>query len=977
MTRSFPLRGLTLLLLTAMTTALNAQQESTNAHARPAHFRVSAETITSPVQPFTATVSAFGNSQIHSGGAFEPIIMRNRFTALQDSPDRIVIAPELLSRYDTLREGFYDDAELLVYRIENGKFRLVRRDKVAPGGSHQSGWIRVLGEGQFVAPDTASYTFRWDDWNRSGVPYYFTVRAIDKQGRLSPPATAIRVDRQKTQTRPVPVNTLVQTGLKPSSTPSLFSPPAPANLRARHNDGGTVQLDWDPVTSSALAGYAVFRSDYAPEQQNGHFLQLNKADPSNPIRAGDMVMVHKKFYATSRSTLLSNRVWGAESEFRQILPGLVQFFSDEQPGKYWQLLKHERDGPVKDGGETYLQLQIDGGNREALSLYNYSGTAQNHYDVLESRTYRVEVWLRQEGKGSVRFALSGFYGDGLQAIQPIEFRPGREWKKFTATFKPSVLYTGDQPGQMLLEFSGPGKFSVDNFRVYRADTGYLEFLPEEAQAIRASAMQALRTHGPVKTGTRTYDMVQFTNPGGVIEGIRKGNTLPQMLTAFQKTGVRPWLQIEYHMAPEEWLGLIEYLAAPYAPDQDSEKTKPWAHKRHVQGRTKPWLADFDKVYLELGNETWNRLFRPWIFEPMTDSATGRSYTPGQVYGLYQEYVIATLKSSPWWRSAELDGKFEFVLSGHAANARYGRDAAISSPTSAHLAMGAYIGGWDESEGPPPLTPRSLFYVLNQISQSGGPAAQQLLQATQELSAARPHPVFPGTYEAGPGYAMNGLNGARVTAEQAAEQERVMKSVAAGTATLDAFLSRAQMGFRLQNYFTFGSGPRWTSHTRWHEGGKPHPAWELLSLFNREATGAMVRVDTISVPTTEIDAIGRRKAVSGAPLIAAYALRTKKGYALALVSRKVAGYPIPNDPGFTPVIVDLPFKRAQSVTLFRLNGNAEDSRSTNKNPEITKVMLPPLINSDRLTVGAAAGASFPGLPPGVTYLYIFENVDNVH
>jgi len=954
-----------------------ASESAISSYIRPAHFKITAKPVTQQIDPFTATVGAFGNSLIRDGGAFEPMVFRNSFTALEDSASRIVIAPKALSHYDSYREGFLDNADVRVYRIEQGKFRLVREDSVVPGGCHMSGWIPVLTDRQLVSPNSSSYTFRWDNWNRSKTDYYFTVRTVDKYGRISAAADAVKVFRPEDRSpRSEPANSLVEAPLGTSSTESS-SLPIPQNLKARVIGDGTVLLEWESVKNSGVAGYVVFRSDYPPAQHRGYFLQLKNAPtaPVQMIRAGDMIIVSKKSYSTSRSRLLSNRVWGAKSEFSQILPGLVHFFPDEEPGKSWELVAHEPGTAVDEAGETYLKLQLSAGVKESLSIYNYAGTQQSWYDVLEKRPYRVAVWLRQEGAGSVRFSVSGFYGRGPQQIQPIEFSPGRDWKQFVATFTPSAYHTGDQPGQMALEFTGPGTFFIDNFRVYRADSDYLDFLPEEVQAIRSSAMQSLRTHGTIKTGTRTYDMAQLTNPGGVIDGTRKGNTLPQILAAFRNIGVHPWLQFEFHMTPDEWLGLVEYLAAPFSPGLDTAKTKPWAYKRFAQGRRGPWIDDFKKIYIELGNETWNRLFYPWIFEPMRDAATRRNYTAGEVYGIYQEYVISIMKSSPYWKHSGLENKVSFVLGGWAANKQYGRDAAATSPSSEFLTIAAYNGGWDEAEGPPRLTPKSLFYVLNQVNYAAIPTADQLVSAAREIASSQRRMVSLGTYEAGPGYALDGLNRAKVTKEQSLVQELVMKSLAAGTATLDSFLARALRGFYLQNYFTFGPGPYWKSHAPWYQGGKAYPSWELLSLFNNQATGEMLSVETLSVPTSDLDGFGRRKAVRDAPLIATYATRRKDRYSVFVISRKVPGFPFTTEAGFTPVTLDLPFDHANSITLFRLIGAPESSSLRGDEVKIEQLEVPPEIKGRRFEINGATGADVRGIPPGTTFLFIFDGVSN--
>ncbi|HSA99731.1 MAG TPA: hypothetical protein VLE49_03705, partial [Anaerolineales bacterium] len=161
---------------------------------RPAVFRVTTDIVNKNVTPFSATINGFGNTLIYGGAGFEPVVFRNKLVALEDSPNRIVADPAVISRYDTLREGFLDQAMVHIYRIENGRFRMVREDRVTSGGSHASGWIRAIADSQAVAPGTTRFRFRWDNWNRPRARYYFTVRAIDKYGSLSPSASAFEID---------------------------------------------------------------------------------------------------------------------------------------------------------------------------------------------------------------------------------------------------------------------------------------------------------------------------------------------------------------------------------------------------------------------------------------------------------------------------------------------------------------------------------------------------------------------------------------------------------------------------------------------------------------------------------------------------------------------------------------------------------------------------------------------------------------
>ncbi|MDP2787991.1 MAG: hypothetical protein Q8O79_07940 [Pseudomonadota bacterium] len=955
--------------------ACNTHGEPSN-YGNPAHFKITTDVVNENVQPFTATISAFGNSFINEGGGFEPVVYRNKYIAQKDSPDRIVVNPMDLSHYDTLREGFLDEASVRVYRIENGRFRMVREGRVANGGSHASGWLPLLGDRAVLSADTRKFVFRWDSYNRPGVKYHFTVRAIDYSGNLSAPATAFSIARPNDVGKGAAANTTAS--FRPSSlTLDSSPPPAPDKLRGKINFDGSLVLEWDPVDARDLAGYLVYRSDYPPQEHQGYYLQLEglPASGEQHIKAGDMVIVSKKFHTASRNRFHSNRVWGAGSENRLLLPGLVDFYPDESPRKHWELVRHAPDSPVEEAGETYMKLRLAAREKVSLGTYNHGGSGQDWYDVLENKPYKVEVWLRAERPKSVEFMLKGYFHDLPHRVAPVTFQVGPQWRKFEATFTPPVVQEGVRPNQMSLEFSGPGVFDVDNFRVYRADADYLDFLPHEHDEIKASGMQALRAHGLVKSGIRSYDMAQLTNPGGVISGTAKLNTLPQTLKMMRKADVRPWLQIEPHMAPEEWLALVEYLAAPYDPAKDTPNAKPWAAKRHAQGQTAPWTDAFDSILFELGNETWNSLMRPWTFAPMSDAATGAKYSAGQVYGLYQEYVLSILRASPYWKPAGLERKFAFVLGGW-ANLPYGKDAAAVSPSSSYLDIAAYNGGWDEAEGPPKLDAASFFNLLAQVNQAAIPTADKHALELRDLRQQGHARLRLGTYEAGPGYALNGLNGARVSEEQAGEQEQVMKSLAAGTATLDSFLARAYRGFDIQNFFTFDQGTRWRSHAKWYDGGQAYPSWKLLSLFNNEATGDMLRSETVSVPSVDLTAFSRRQTVKDAPLVAVYATRQGDRFNLFVISRKAPDYPLAGDDGHTPVSIDLPFGQAKSVSLYKMTG---DPRAHNIHADqvgVERIELPAANFRQHFILDANNGAEHRGLPPASTYLYVFEGVSGI-
>jgi hypothetical protein len=286
-------------------------------------------------------------------------------------------------------------------------------------------------------------------------------------------------------------------------------------------------------------------------------------------------------------------------------------------------------------------------------------------------------------------------------------------------------------------------------------------------------------------------------------------------------------------------------------------------------------------------------------------------------------------------------------------------------------MAAYNGGWDEGEGPPKPNRPSFFNILAQVNQTALPRAKKLAEYVETYRDDHVGPFHAGTYEAGPGYALNGLNNARVTREQAHQQELAMKSLAAGTATLDSFLIRAYEGFTSQNFFTFSEGQTWSSHAEWYRGGQAYPSWMGLALFNREALGDMLKTETVSVPSIDLAGFRRRQSVEDAPLAAVYATRNGTRYSVFVISRKVDGYPVEGDDGYIPVTLNLPFDEVNSITLHKMTGDVAAQNFTDRQVEIETVDVPAGEFARKFELKRATGADDRGLPPASTFLYVFE------
>ena len=381
------------------------------------------------------------------------------------------------------------------------------------------------------------------------------------------------------------------------------------------------------------------------------------------------------------------------------------------------------------------------------------------------------------------------------------------------------------------------------------------------------------------------------------------------------------------MTPDEWLAFMEYMAAPFDPQSDSKQSKPYAYLRYQQGQQKPWMEVFDSIYFEIGNETWNNLFRPWTFTPMTDASDGKRWKRGEVYAKFHDFVADTLRSSPYWKP-EHEDTFIHVLGGWATslnerqlsrNIGYTLEIANATKDAEYITIAAYNGGWDEGEGTPKETPASYFNVLSQVNQTAIPRIVAFNGVMDKTSQRLGREVKFGTYEAGPGYALNGLNGARVSQEDATSQEHVMKSKLAGVATLDSFLARTRFGSDIDNFFTFDYGDRWKSHAKQHRGGQPHASFPPLQMFNHLGTGDMLLVNTENTSTVDTPAVKRRAAIDDQPLTAVYATRDGQDVTVICINRMFPGYPEPSHDGHSVFGLKLPFSKAESITLHRMTG----------------------------------------------------------
>ena len=689
--------------LIALATSISASAAPSDFQSRPAVFEITPDVVNADLEAFTITVPAFGNTLNRTGrGGFEVPTFRNQFFAQEDAPHRIVDASDSgLHYYDSFQSGYLDGAGVQVFRIVDGSLKLVREDTVAKGGSVIEYWNQGRSN-QVLAPTATEAQFAWAAWSRPKSARWFAVVAVDQSGNVSAPSEAIRITRPDNSGDAKPQNE--ERRFKPQRNGDQIAPPAPSGFTAEAGSDGIVRFTWSPVEADDLAGYRIIRTDTDPSKHRGVYLQLvgTPNAPEQHIRKGDKVFVSKAMDHFSRDWF-AHRVANLERQLKNIQPdGIPNGFDPEAvPGKTWRLVEHGEDAPVPGGGKHYLEMTLRDGDTEKVGhsdIPDLSNTKQEFYPVpVDGAEYIMSVWMKADRPDAPPVIFT-WEGDekigGFVGKNPIQVT--EEWQRHEVRFTGRASDTGNH-AYLVLRTSGPATYSFDNFQIHRADTAYLDYEAYRYEQLKRSGMMAFRTHGPIKTRMYTYSMEQFLRESGNAQGVALGNTLPQMLRVIEKTGIHPWLQIEYHMSAEEWLAFAEYMAAPYDPSVDSPAQKPYAYLRYSQGRHAPWTDAFERIYFELGNETWNGIFRPWVFHDMTDAQTGKRYRRGEVYGMFHDRTVEILRSSPYWSDA-IDAKFIHILGGW-ANGSYSEESVRGSKHGDFVTIAAYNGGWDEEKVP--------------------------------------------------------------------------------------------------------------------------------------------------------------------------------------------------------------------------------------------------------------------------------------
>jgi hypothetical protein len=529
-------------------------------------------------------------------------------------------------------------------------------------------------------------------------------------------------------------------------------------------------------------------------------------------------------------------------------------------------------------------------------------------------SYRLSFWAKQVGMDRPIEVKVGEMAKRELAIGP-------EWSEYTIPFMGAAPKETDP---LLFTARGPGALYLDEIHIREIGNVPPDAIyPHVEDALRRYRPGMLRLWalqrnvgygrsldaglGPVSAANQEFEQTRGGVTGAPVD-------LHQQLELCERIGAQPWIVVSTLFTPDEYRNLIEYLSG--APDT------PYGGKRAGRGHPRPWSESFPRIGIELGNETWNRMF----------SGQGFNSRPKD-YGQYAELVFRIMQAVPGFDRT----RYTFILNGwtNGIDRKWGYSplAIAECPSADVSGLAFYTGGWDAVGVIKAEDQRwGWFNILTFSYRMLRPRTEQFMAMIRDMAAERGRPIAAAVYEAGPGYTLPGPGKFNL------DEQREGKSMAQAVNALDIFMLNCANGYADQAFFTFRNAHYWSSHNRtWGE----HIAWKALALRNTLLAGDLItakamRLPTVDLPEAEAEIVSQsnsadrnvRKfpAMAGVPLIACHPFRDGKRYATMLYSRRLDAA--------TPVTLDLPFEPKSDVHIHRLGDG--DPSAHNIDQEVVTV-----------------------------------------
>lgn len=454
---------------------------------------------------------------------------------------------------------------------------------------------------------------------------------------------------------------------------------------------------------------------------------------------------------------------------------------------------------------------------------------------LQEKTYRITLWAKGTpgAKGSVRFVSSSEPG----SAQPDDFVLTDTWKKY------ELIRKSDPMVNICIVLSGGDDMYLDNFTISEDDGGEpCAMLPRVIDALADLKPGTLRVLGGARDQTldnwlahplERLRIMDYDAGGNIFYRAADQPNLPDSLNLCERVGAAPWLVMGLAMTDEEWDNLLEYLAGPV----DS----PYGAKRAKNGQPDSWLKSFDKVYLELGDEVWNRDKAPWC---VPDAAQ---------YAAWAERVFNRVKHSKYFSD-----KIRLVADGNATDAKWNAAVLQGCPSMDVLSCATVLSAT-----------ANVDKAVMQTQLLASPTTQLLPQLASVTQAAK---------TAGKASALGGCLGVSAEASFLGPERSLLRSQSAAVAVMDQLLQAVADGCEAVEYSRFAQGSDNATHVDAHSLVL-HPTAQAIQLYNLYAGGKdLVTSSIMPLPTD-----GRASCV---PALASYAFKGKGSYSVLLLNRSL-------------------------------------------------------------------------------------------
>lgn len=898
----------------------------------------------------TATTGRLGNAfTVHSAvakGRLVPPMQLRTFQpqAIDHKTRTLTFPPRTIGDYDVWRSGWLDGADVIVFRNDNGRAVQVGQTKVTASEISQ---ILPLHPSERALPaDAAEYRWSPPGWYRRGAIMWIAVAALDANGRRGPWSAPVSYTvGTEAEVQDNTDSSLLVTAPDLVHQDRTDAIPAPSDVRATGlNDDRTVQVTWTPVPGLR---HVVARS-YTPDFRQ---IETLTVEDSSFMQESDLFTFRKRFDHTHRSEdIVVDRVWDVSAVVSRFgVSGLGGFVDRLPAGVGYEFMS--------DAGGPFVRLTVAAGRTHAVQSATHAGTGQGWYAVLDpERAYNIHTVLRASSPLNVTLRVNGI------GVADMTRSVTTEWTAHDAEFTPASLRTTATPQFSQLLVLGPAQVDVRQFTVGLAGTAPFAATPAEKETLLNSAAGHIRFHAFCKTSPWSYTMDDLLSDVGV--PATQGCSLPQHLRILKdlrnspegremaaRAGhpiLNPWLQFEAFMTDDELAMLGGFLCATYDPDAPDSATKRGAARRVSQGQVRPWQDEFDSLRIEVGNENWNPLSGFFLL-PSTPGTPAGAWN-----GLLLDRAASAILAAPGCQA----DKFSYYLGGWTASEGWNRAGIAASRHADFIGYADYNGGWDSglsaalSADDPAAVQATLANTSIPIRNREPRLIRmpRLVDLCNEMSQGRGKPIRAMHYEAGPGYVMNGLNGASVTDEEVASQERLLKSVAGGTATLDAFLYNSSVGVVSTNFFTLEEGEYWKARAKWEHGGAFNPAYQWFCFANQYLSGSisLLQPHLVQVLTDEDG-----KALGDA--VRVYLVeRTAGGRAIVIVNV---------DPLTAHEVRVRLAGQVRGWARHHMTGDMKTSNITTETADSVAIL------SDEMPKGWGAGILDVTIPPGKAEVYI--------